>query len=311
MDESTVAPTSEYCLFFVDHWATCMTKSEWSSWIQSAGTLVAILAAFAVANWQSRRARREALTLEAIKLESLADLLGFSKGWATREVWRRRRAASSNVPDGETSLPMKLFLDSVRDILAYPIADAPGESGTNFLLQAKHWFLVSKELLDYDSSEGLTHSEEWASTILSQLSGVDTCVTALRAHAEQLRAGRRTYLRSEDTWGRRLRNFSQEIQRRISNYLNERFRLSRFERKGTTRHIEYKRVRIFLFAAPDKQHGWSGSASFDVEGISKSVDLTQEKSEQALMTRLEREIKVMVDEELKTNRVWALWGLRR
>lgn len=42
----------EYCLFFVNHWTTCMQKTEWASWVQAIGAILAILAAVCLVAWE-------------------------------------------------------------------------------------------------------------------------------------------------------------------------------------------------------------------------------------------------------------------
>lgn len=52
--------TQEYCLFWSDYWWwMCMTKDEWSGWMQAVGTFAAILFALALPFMQNkfRRAR--------------------------------------------------------------------------------------------------------------------------------------------------------------------------------------------------------------------------------------------------------------
>ena len=38
-------PAQEYCFLWIDWWATCMTKAEWSGWMQAIGAALALLAA--------------------------------------------------------------------------------------------------------------------------------------------------------------------------------------------------------------------------------------------------------------------------
>lgn len=45
-------PVQEYCLLWIDHWSTCMTKGEWSGWMQAVFSVVAILAAIGIAQYQ-------------------------------------------------------------------------------------------------------------------------------------------------------------------------------------------------------------------------------------------------------------------
>ncbi len=54
----------EYCLLFVDrwawwsdHWAMCMTRSEWASWVQGIGTILAVVASAWVVRWQVQQAQ--------------------------------------------------------------------------------------------------------------------------------------------------------------------------------------------------------------------------------------------------------------
>jgi len=51
-------PTPEYCLLWIDWWPFCMTKAEWSGWVQAIGAALAILAAAAIATYQASHARR-------------------------------------------------------------------------------------------------------------------------------------------------------------------------------------------------------------------------------------------------------------
>lgn len=52
--------TSEYCLFWIDHWSTCMQKGEWSGWAQAVGSLLALAIAIALPAKARRDARIDA-----------------------------------------------------------------------------------------------------------------------------------------------------------------------------------------------------------------------------------------------------------
>lgn len=39
---AAVKPPQEYCFLWIDWWATCMTKAEWSGWMQAIGAVVAL-----------------------------------------------------------------------------------------------------------------------------------------------------------------------------------------------------------------------------------------------------------------------------
>lgn len=54
------APSPEYCLLWIDHWSSCMTKAEWSGWVQAYGSVAAIVFAVCLPLWlESRRIRKE------------------------------------------------------------------------------------------------------------------------------------------------------------------------------------------------------------------------------------------------------------
>ncbi len=49
----------EYCLLWIDHWSTCLTKGEWASWAQAVFSVLAIGASVGIVLWQHHRDRRE------------------------------------------------------------------------------------------------------------------------------------------------------------------------------------------------------------------------------------------------------------
>lgn len=60
-------PAQEYCLFWWDWWPTCMTKGEWSGWMQAIGAVAAILIVWWQTNSQKnalKRAQEEAITMK-------------------------------------------------------------------------------------------------------------------------------------------------------------------------------------------------------------------------------------------------------
>ncbi|SCK49248.1 hypothetical protein VAR608DRAFT_4900 [Variovorax sp. HW608] len=61
----------EYCLFWINHWSTCMQKGEWSGWAQAFGTFVAMGVAIGAAYLQAHfasllEARRGAERVRAL-----------------------------------------------------------------------------------------------------------------------------------------------------------------------------------------------------------------------------------------------------
>lgn len=64
MDVNVVVPPTvteqpaEYCLMWINHWATCMPRAEWSAWTQAVGAVVALAIALWIAWWQAALLRR-------------------------------------------------------------------------------------------------------------------------------------------------------------------------------------------------------------------------------------------------------------
>lgn len=47
-------PAQEYCFVGIQHWSTCMTKAEWSGWMQAIGSFVALLIAIGIPAFNAR-----------------------------------------------------------------------------------------------------------------------------------------------------------------------------------------------------------------------------------------------------------------
>lgn len=47
-----ISNSQEYCFLFIDWWPLCMTKSEWSGWMQAIGGVASIIGAFLIASRQ-------------------------------------------------------------------------------------------------------------------------------------------------------------------------------------------------------------------------------------------------------------------
>lgn len=54
-------PTQEYCFLWIDHWSMCMTKSEWSGWMQAFGAVLALGIAIWAAGSYVRLEKRDAV----------------------------------------------------------------------------------------------------------------------------------------------------------------------------------------------------------------------------------------------------------
>jgi hypothetical protein len=80
------APPDEYCFLFIQWWPLCMTKGEWSGWVQAVGAVVAIGVAFFVAQIQTRATRRESLRKTAEQRLETAKTLDLLAGATSSSI---------------------------------------------------------------------------------------------------------------------------------------------------------------------------------------------------------------------------------
>jgi len=66
-------PAQEYCFLWIDSWPTCMTKSEWSGWMQAFGSVAAIVGSVLLTERQIRH-DREATELAAQRDKEATEL---------------------------------------------------------------------------------------------------------------------------------------------------------------------------------------------------------------------------------------------
>lgn len=64
----------DYCLFWIDSWVTCMPKSEWATWVQAIGSVLAIVFSVWVVTKQHN------LELRRQKVAELAKALAHRRG---------------------------------------------------------------------------------------------------------------------------------------------------------------------------------------------------------------------------------------
>jgi len=130
-------PPQEYCLLWVDTWATCMTKAEWSGWMQAIGAVLAVAFAGAIAAKQIKAARidaendrHEARRLAA-NLRQLDDLKRSEMLMAILSVaLQASRSMQTKLDGGEfhkTPHSLLAHLTECADqIVSLPLFDIPG-----------------------------------------------------------------------------------------------------------------------------------------------------------------------------------------
>ena len=118
-------PATEYCLFWIDWWPLCMTKAEWSGWMQAIGAVVAILASAGFVRWQHELERGRQREVDAeLRQRQHSALVALARATVAHAKWLRTR-----LPDRETFVEIaseRKFLDR-EDIvrLARPLEAIP------------------------------------------------------------------------------------------------------------------------------------------------------------------------------------------
>lgn len=97
----------EFCLLSFEHWSTCMTKGEWSGWMQAVGSVLAVAVAIYVPWWQDKRSRHK----ERIgHLETIAMDVRLAGRQATIYLRSRFRVPAYRLPLHGMSLALPALL---------------------------------------------------------------------------------------------------------------------------------------------------------------------------------------------------------
>lgn len=120
----------QFCFLAVDHWSTCMTKAEWSGWVQALGSITAILAGFGGVLYQLRAQERHQRSLQARQefdqLSELRELILVGAGLLQEAHDAARTPAGYHAYMTETHASTKLLhtLELIRqtEVTAIPRA---------------------------------------------------------------------------------------------------------------------------------------------------------------------------------------------
>lgn len=171
----TIPP--DYCFFWIDHWSTCMQKSEWASWVQAFGAIAAIIGAAWIAGDQERKRILSQKQAAISKARTFAgSLLGAAEGIRERggivliNVRAHRVVLEELVQDSRGIAPESLHLtwiaavSALRSIgvqMAQAVRDAEtpeGKSGSFDLVNRVKYQNMLETVAELES-RALTHSE--------------------------------------------------------------------------------------------------------------------------------------------------------
>lgn len=122
----------QFCLFWIDHWVTCLTKEQWAAWVQAIGGVLGLAVAIAVPWWmkfhETRQQKESDLARAHIVAASLLmqhnqiiGCLEFAEG-AVRYYLNQKAETFIDVNDLRVKL-LGLDLPKKKDILAIQSVD--------------------------------------------------------------------------------------------------------------------------------------------------------------------------------------------
>jgi len=121
-------PAPEFCFLAIDWWPFCMTKAEWSGWVQAIFSVVAIVAAFAIseiqqcrqqkASFVQRREASAALTRACyLTCDEAVQTIGYIARRFEDGVGKRLRLRSERVAELLATFQTLLGKDVAPDVL--------------------------------------------------------------------------------------------------------------------------------------------------------------------------------------------------
>ncbi|RYE40801.1 MAG: hypothetical protein EOP24_39535 [Hyphomicrobiales bacterium] len=173
-------PAQEYCLKVLDQqWWTCLTKAEWSGWMQAISSVAAIgIAAFCIV-WQvgkqAKQATRERIEEDVRRLQSVAFALFMVR--IEIERWK------ANIADIEASKPPVLGIFKAVDRLAsIPILDLPNWAANHAVSKVVVALALVRDAIT--SEPGNPSLEDLKPQLLSRITDFATAVEDARADVE-------------------------------------------------------------------------------------------------------------------------------
>ena len=115
-------PPPEFCFLWIDHWSTCMTKAEWSGWMQAGGSVIGIAVAIAVPAWLWVAERRHATVKAAAHREQQRQLAISLIGDVA--YFCEKNAAFFAMAAGWSGAGISALKEAVQE-LRFPLLQAP------------------------------------------------------------------------------------------------------------------------------------------------------------------------------------------
>lgn len=163
-------PADEFCLFKIDSLFTCMTKAEWSGWMQAIFSVVAILAA----TWIATRQRRQTLSDECDKQILLIQASYHAVRDARNALENLRRKISGELkrPPESSYARIESIEHTLRILLAKEI---PAEV-VKPILSVLRETAYSKRAIEENYGKRFCYSEQRANKAAKRVQVLNACV---------------------------------------------------------------------------------------------------------------------------------------
>jgi len=182
-----VEKATEYCLLFCTWWPFCMSKAEWSGWVQAVVSSIAIIVGAGVVIWQVHRGRLEACEREARELDGLARLLIHLTD--TAQEARAEKKKLERWPIGHPAEPSTRFRELADAVHAFPLEAMHGEVSFEALLNARR---AAREIQPLTGPEPeLEVNPNFEIVFLEYIGIVEKQILLLRSEAERILSGKR------------------------------------------------------------------------------------------------------------------------
>ncbi|QOF80314.1 hypothetical protein [Variovorax sp. 38R] len=123
-------PAPEYCFLWIDWWPLCMTKAEWSGWMQAIFSVAAIAAAGAFAMLPIRAARQDQLDARRDSMLSLVSVVATLARLLSLEIEARASRLDNSMDETarDAFLSGDPFVDIFAAAYAIPLHEQPEEA---------------------------------------------------------------------------------------------------------------------------------------------------------------------------------------
>ncbi|ADU36927.1 hypothetical protein [Variovorax paradoxus] len=140
-------PATEYCFLWIDWWPLCMTKAEWSGWMQAIFSVAAIIAAGAFAMISIRATREDQISARREGMLSLITVVVTLTRLLSMEISARAARLDSSMDDAarDAFLAGDPFVDVLAAAYVIPLHEQPEEAQVRLVFALRRLVSTARE----------------------------------------------------------------------------------------------------------------------------------------------------------------------